>query len=343
MSKSKFLCLTAVTFLVTVAFSVTSWAQDHAVGVGKNCPEVSKVGDTATCTLRVSNEDEFGDTLTVDEFWDLVGNGTTSEFRNPATGNLPIIAVDAGVTCTAGAGPIGFVFPCEIPGIAQTGGSGLAVRVSSTFTIPSNFVPANPANPQLPDQANVIVRDGCDAQPVGCTEGPQQQQFGAAVSLFESSLDVTKTGPDTAKVGDTITYTIGFVDTSTALAPAFENCTGTDTVLGTLGAFTAGVNRTFDYTVQAGDPDPLPNTATITCDVVGFDNTASDSDNHSVDLIDPSIDVTKTGPASAKVGDTITYTIGFTDTGTGTLENCTGNDDVIGPLGAFTADRKSVV
>jgi hypothetical protein len=44
------------------------------------------------------------------------------------------------------------------------------------------------------------------------------------------------------------------------------------------------VNRTFDYTVQAEDPNPLPNTATITCDVVGFDNQASDDDSHSVNL-----------------------------------------------------------
>ena len=40
--------------------------------------------------------------------------------------------------------------------------------------------------------------------------------------------------------------------------------------------------------------------------------------SHSVDLIDPSIEVTKTGPVSiAKVGDEITYTIGFTNTGIG--------------------------
>ncbi len=87
-----------------------------------------------------------------------------------------------------------------------------------------------------------------------------------------------------------------------------------------------------------GDPNPLLNTATITCDVEGFDNNASDNDSHSVDLIDPSIDVTKTGPDTAKVGDTITYTIGFTNTGTGTLGNCTGNDPLLGgDLGAFDA------
>ena len=77
---------------------------------------------------------------------------------------------------------------------------------------------------------------------------------------------------------------------------------------------------TSTYTVQAGDPNPLPNTATITCDVVGFDNQASDEREPlgGPDRIRRST-VTKTGPAIAKVGDTITYTIGFTNTGSGTL------------------------
>ena len=106
-------------------------------------------------------------------------------------------------------------------------------------------------------------------------------------------------------------------------------------MIGSLGAFVDGVTRDFDYTVQAEDPNPLPNTATITCDVVGSANPASSSAPHSVDLIDPAITVTKTGPANAQVGDTITYTIGFSNTGIGDLENCTGTDTVIGSLGAF--------
>jgi hypothetical protein len=147
------------------------------------------------------------------------------------------------------------------------------------------------------------------------------------------SIDVTKTGPDTAKVGDEITYTIGFTNTGSG---TLGLCTGNDPLLGgPLGVFVDGVTRDFPYTVQVSDPDPLLNTATITCDVEGFDNQASDSASHSVDLIDPSIDVTKTGPDSAKVGDEITYTIGFTNTGSGTLGTCTGNDDVLGPLGVF--------
>jgi len=106
--------------------------------------------------------------------------------------------------------------------------------------------------------------------------------------LIGPSIDVTKTGPATARVGDEITYTIGFTDTGTG---TLGTCTGSDALLGgDLGVFTAGVTRDFTYTVQVDDPDPLPNTATITCDVEGFDNKASDNDSHSVDLIAPTED-----------------------------------------------------
>ena len=337
MSKLNYLCISAVTFLVTAAFSVTALAQQHAVGVGKVCPEVSKVGDTATCSLSVTNTDGFGDALNVSEFWDLVGRGTAWEFRNPTSGNLPIIEVDPDVVCTAAPvsseAPLGLIFPCNIPGVAIAGGSLKSVTVQSTFTIPADFVPADDTNPQLPDQANVIVQDACDVEPIGCTIGDQQQQFGAAVSLFTSSLEVTKTGPDVAKVGDEITFTIGFVDTSTPLSPALENCTGSDTVLGDLGAFEDGVPRDFLYTVQGDDPDPLVNVATITCDVAGYDNVASDDDDHTVDLIDPGLELTKTGPETAKVGDEISYQYCLENTGTADLEACVVIDSVIGNIG----------
>jgi hypothetical protein len=183
--------------------------------------------------------------------------------------------------------------------------------------------------PGDPDPLDNVATITCD---VAGFDNQASDDDDHSTEVIDPSIEVPKTGPDQAKVGDEITYTIGFVSTGTG---TLENCTGSDTVLGDLGAFEAGVNRDFPYTVQPGDPDPLDNVATITCDVAGFDNQASDDDDHSTDLLDPSIEVTKTGPETAKVGDEITYTIGFVSTGTGTLENCTGSDTVLGDLGAF--------
>jgi hypothetical protein len=62
------------------------------------------------------------------------------------------------------------------------------------------------------------------------------------------------------------------------------------------------------HLITAEDSDPLPNTATVT----GTDshgNTDSDSDNASVDLIHPAIDIEKTGPATATAGDVLNYSL----------------------------------
>ena len=94
-----------------------------------------------------------------------------------------------------------------------------------------------------------------------------------ALALIAPEIDVTKTGQVIAKVGDEIIYTIGFTNTGSGLLGV---CTGEDTLLGPLGVFLPGLPRDFLYIVRVGDPNPLPNTATITCDVEGFDNQASD-------------------------------------------------------------------
>jgi hypothetical protein len=183
----------------------------------------------------------------------------------------------------------------------------------------------------LIDQGFVIVRDACDVQPIGCSPLPQQQQFGAAVSLFVPSLLATTTGPAQAKVGDEVTYTIGFTDTTTGTGfPGFENCTGSDTLLGDLGAFTAGVSREFSYTVLPGDPNPLTNVTTITCGVVGFDNIVENTANTSIDLVNPSVSLTKAcAPDPVAVGGTVNWTITVDNTGDADL-NCLVNDPTAG-------------
>lgn len=331
---TKLLGYLSITFAAAI-FSTTVLAQDHSVGVGKSCPTATKVGDIATCGLAVTNRDDFGDTLFVDEIWDLVN--ATVPFRVPAVGNLPIVSVDEGVTCDPAPvdedlAPLGLVLPCSIPGIEQPEGSGLGIVVRSRYTVPD-------ATDPLLDQGTVIVRDGCDMEPIGCNPLQQIQNFGAAVSLFEPSLLASKTGPAQAKVGDEITYTIGFTDTTTGTGfPGFENCTGNDTLLGDLGAFTVGVTRDFTYTVLPGDPDPLSNTTIITCGVTNFDNIVENSATHSVDLVNPSVALAKAcTPDQVAVGGTINWEIIVDNTGDVDL-NCLVND----PTAGFTNEPIAV-
>ncbi|MFO7764197.1 MAG: hypothetical protein R6V61_10730, partial [Wenzhouxiangellaceae bacterium] len=152
------------------------------------------------------------------------------------------------------------------------------------------FVPGTPRTFSFTPEASDLNENGqiINTASVNCGVAGFNNEVVAedshTVEVINPAIAVTKTGDDTAKAGDEISYTIGFESTGTG---AVENCTGTDTLLGDLGAFDAGENKTFDRTVEADDPNPLPNTATITCDVAGFENAVTDSDSHSVELFNP--------------------------------------------------------
>jgi uncharacterized repeat protein (TIGR01451 family) len=75
--------------------------------------------------------------------------------------------------------------------------------------------------------------------------------------------------------------------------------------------------------VLAGDPDPLPNTVTVVYKgKAGLSGTAvSSTDDHSVNLFQPSVKVTKTGDELSKVGDEVTYTFTIENTSSGDSPN----------------------
>jgi uncharacterized repeat protein (TIGR01451 family) len=137
--------------------------------------------------------------------------------------------------------------------------------------------------------------------------------------LLNPDIDVTKTCPAFGQVGDTITYTIRVENTGDE---DLEDVTVTDTLLGDLSAsfadnLTVGAfeEHDFDYTVQAGDDDPLPNEVTATGSGVTSGDEVDDTDSCETDLLFPAIDIVKDGPALVHRGDTITYTFEVTNPG----------------------------
>jgi Domain of unknown function DUF11 len=131
------------------------------------------------------------------------------------------------------------------------------------------------------------------------------------------AIDVTKSGPAKSKVGDDATYTIKVTNTGAVTLYKQEIV---DDVIGDLSgnagcgaslAPGASCTITVDYTVQAGDPDPLVNTVSVLYnrnDTLTGDE-VTDSASHSTNLFQPSITVDKTGDALSKVGDSVKYTI----------------------------------
>ena len=159
-------------------------------------------------------------------------------------------------------------------------------------------------------------------------------------NLFQPSIAFDKTGDDLSKVGDEVNYTLTLENTSSSDSPNLT-CTISDPMLGVdkqvnLAPGSSDATNA-SYTVQETDPDPLTNTATVDCTVDGFPNTLHAENGHTVELFQPSVEVVKDGPASAEMGETITYNFTVNNTGSSdspdlVLDSVT--DTVLGDLTA---------
>jgi len=174
-----------------------------------------------------------------------------------------------------------------------------------------------------------------------------------SVNLFQPSVVVDKNGDLLGKVGDNVHYTFTITNTSSSDTPDLQMDTVDDTLLGSLNVVAinadcaslapgASCQFTADRVVQAGDPDPLPNTVTVHYHPDGFTNDVTSSDDHAVNLFQPSVAVTKSGPATATVGKPITYTFTVTNTSSAdspplNIESMTDVGDGWTGLGDLTA------
>ncbi len=137
----------------------------------------------------------------------------------------------------------------------------------------------------------------------------------------DSNISIDKTGPAYAYVGEEITYTITVENTGNYTLYSVKI---TDPKLGvdvTLPTLAPNVPYVIDvpYTVQADDPDPLPNTAYVMATDL-LDGTLTDDDSHLVDILKPAISLAKSvSPGSILLGDSVVYTFVVTNSGEETL------------------------
>ena len=160
-------------------------------------------------------------------------------------------------------------------------------------------------------------------------------------------IDVTKTCPAAVAEGEDIEYTITVTNTGNE---ALTGVTVNDTLLGNItGDFNfdfaqpfpvgAVATATVTYEQQAGDPDPITNTVTATGTGADSKTTATDTASCTTDITHvPGIAVTKSCPAAAEEGETITYSITVSNTGNEDLEDVTVMDSILGDLSDSFAD-----
>jgi uncharacterized repeat protein (TIGR01451 family)/LPXTG-motif cell wall-anchored protein len=167
------------------------------------------------------------------------------------------------------------------------------------------------------------------------------------VDLVHPGLAMTKEcDPGTGAVGDIITYTITITNTGDV---NLENVTVMDSLLGDLSAsfvddLAVGASDTQQFTraIEAGDANPLVNTATVNATVIVLGNPVTATDSCDVIVIsienNPAISINKlvaniTRPsvpadlASLMVGETARYSVVITNTGNTQLLNVVFTDD----------------
>lgn len=170
------------------------------------------------------------------------------------------------------------------------------------------------------------------------------------------AIELIKTGPDSASVGDTVTYTYT-VKNNLPNLPCYDlrditiydqTLEQTITTISTLDAGQTSEPATATHKVEVTDPNPLINTATATgyfgCDECHLWPIKDDA-QWSVNIVEkttsPQISVEKTADrTTAKNLDTITYTYKVKNTGDRTLYEVSLIDDKIGPV---TLDNKDSI
>ena len=178
-----------------------------------------------------------------------------------------------------------------------------------------------------------------------------------SVELFGPSVTIDKSGDTLGKIGDPAHYSFTITNTSTENAPDLILATITDDVIGDLkalaldadcGTLAPGASCSFgvDRTVVAGDPDPLVNRVDVLYHPEGFPNDITAFDTHSLNLFQPSVTVTKEGPANVTVGQPLTYTFTITNTSSNdspplNLESVTDVGDGWAGLGDLTDEAKA--
>ena len=181
-----------------------------------------------------------------------------------------------------------------------------------TFTVPANasdpFVNTATANCHYPNLATVVATD----------------QSTWSTNLFQPSIKVTKSGPTYSKIGDTVTYSVKIENTSSSDSPdlvfdSFSDSKASGVTppasCNTL-AVGASCSFTYTYTVQAGDADPLVNTATAHYHPTGFTNDIHASGTASVDLLHPSFTLAKSCDSQpVPQGGTASFTVTLSNTG----------------------------
>ncbi|MCK2236430.1 MULTISPECIES: CARDB domain-containing protein [unclassified Crossiella] len=159
------------------------------------------------------------------------------------------------------------------------------------------------------------------------TGPPVSDVDGAEVDVVHPGVELDKSAaPETVRAGDTVTFTIRVRNTGdTGLTAVTVSDQAVPGCARTIDQLAAGETQTYTCTWTAGQDD-LVNTAAVTgTPPVG--PPVTDTDDATVDVIHPALDVTKTADKkTVREGDRITFTVTVRNTGDVPLTNVVISD-----------------
>jgi uncharacterized repeat protein (TIGR01451 family) len=273
----------------------------HGLAVQKSCFKVL-VGDPNDCLIQVTNEDNFGDSITIDDACDDIGG----DFNCMLAGDdITIDSVSGTATCANANTDL----PCQLP----ANGDQVVFRDQSHTMNTPGFIP---------DTATVFWNDNCETTEP-CSDAPQESQAPGATFVEDPDIQVIKDSHDKAAAGDTIPVTATVTNTGNA---ELTNVQATDTEAGALTCDTDTLGPG-DSTTCTGSFTAVSsgtNIVTATGDTQLGD--AEDTDSQPFVVEDPSIAVVKDPHEKASVGDLIPVTAIVTNTGNVELTNVQATD-----------------
>jgi len=177
------------------------------------------------------------------------------------------------------------------------------------------------------------------------------------ISLFQDGADpsISQQGPATAQIGQTITYTLTYRNNGTAPAQGVvitDTWTGPASVVskalkvttqsitipvGTLNPGQSGtVNVQVQVSLTATRGQVITNTAVISS-TFGDDNMGNNSSQVTTTVVSPDPSISQQGPATAQIGQTITYTLTYRNNGTAAAQGVVITDTWTGPESVVSA------
>jgi uncharacterized repeat protein (TIGR01451 family) len=298
------------------------------VAITVNCPDVEIHKTTSTPTVTAGGSASYSITVTAGGTGDSTGVTLTDVL--PAGLDWTVGGADAGDCSPSSPVAGGTTLTCDFGTMSP----------QDTRTITLTATTSAQSCPSISNTATVSA--DADADESNNSSGPVAISVSCPLPPPSIGIDLVKTGPDLAHVGDTVTYTltvrdvtstpIGNVVVSDPRCDAAPVRTGGDTNANNVLEAGEVWTYTCSHVVVASDPDPLPNTSTVNGTSDGRE--VSDTDSHVVDLVHPAISIVKTaGPVSINPGGTVTYTYLVTNTGDTTLFDVSVDDDKLGHIG----------